>query len=34
MNLHDYIAKAKKILKEDAGSEGFCYLLKYNGELK
>lgn len=34
MNLHDYIAKAKRILKEDAGSEGFCYLLKYNGELK
>jgi GTP cyclohydrolase II len=34
MNLQDYIAKAKRILREDAGSEGFLYLLKYKGELK
>lgn len=33
MNLKDYIAKAKKVLKEDAGSEGFCYCLKYKGTL-
>lgn len=34
MNLQDYIAKAKRVLREDAGSEGFCYVLQYKGELK
>jgi hypothetical protein len=37
MDLKEYIAKAKAVLnpiKEDAGSEGFCYLLKYSGSLK
>lgn len=34
MNLKEYIAKAKRILKEDAGSEGTCFLVKHEGELK
>lgn len=33
MNLKEYIARAKRILKEDAGSEGLCYLLKFKGTL-
>lgn len=33
MNLKEYIARAKKILKEDAGSEGLCYLVKFKGTL-
>lgn len=34
MDLKEYIAKAKRILREDAGSEGLCYLLKFKGSLK
>lgn len=33
MKLADYIAKAKRILKEDAGSEGMVYLLSVKGNL-
>ena len=33
MNLKEYIARAKKILKEDTGSEGLCYLVKFKGTL-
>jgi len=34
MNFSEFIEKAKMVLKEDAGSEGSAYLLKYEGELK
>lgn len=34
MDLKEYIAKAKRVLREDAGSEGLCYLLKFKGSLK
>lgn len=34
MNLEEYLKKAKRILKEDAGSEGLCYRVYYTGELK
>jgi len=30
----EFLERAKMILKEDAGSEGMCYLLKYKGALK
>jgi hypothetical protein len=33
-NYGEFLAKAKMVLKEHAGSEGFAYLLKYKGELK
>ena len=34
MDLKEYIARAKRILKEDAGSEGLCYCVKFKGTLK
>ena len=34
MGLKEYIARAKRILKEDAGSEGLCYCVKFKGTLK
>lgn len=34
MDLKEYIKKAKKILKEDAGSEGLCYKVYYTGNLE
>lgn len=34
MSLREYIEKAKRILREDAGSEGMAYLLKFKGTLK
>ena len=30
----EFLERAKMILKEDAGSEGMAYLLKYKGALK
>lgn len=33
MNYPEFIEKAKKILKEDAGSEGLSYLVEYKGTL-
>ena len=33
MDLKEYIEKAKRVLREDAGSEGLCYGLKYKGTL-
>lgn len=34
MLIREFIEKAKRVLKEDAGSEGFSYKLKYKGSLK
>ena len=34
MNFKDLKAKAKSILREDAGCEGLAYSLEYTGELK
>ena len=34
MNSADLITKGKMVLKEDAGSEGFAYIVKFKGELK
>ena len=34
MNFADLITKGKMVLKEDAGSEGFAYIVKFKGELK
>ena len=33
MNFSEFLAKAKIILKEDAGSEGFSYIVKFRGKL-
>lgn len=34
MNFSEFIKKAKTVLREDAGSEGTAYKVKYTGELK
>ena len=34
MNFKDFLTKAKMVLKEDAGSEGMSYKVKFKGELK
>ena len=34
MNIPEYIAKAKKVLKEDAGSEGMQYIVEAKSGLK
>ena len=34
MNFADLISKGRRVLKEDAGSEGFAYIVKFKGELK
>lgn len=33
MNFSEFLQKAKMVLKEDAGSEGLCYIVKFKGEL-
>lgn len=33
MNLKEYIERAKKVLNEDAGSEGMSYKLTYKGTI-
>lgn len=33
MNFADFVKRAKMVLKEDAGSEGTAYLVKFKGNL-
>lgn len=34
MNYPEFLKRAKQVLREDAGSEGMAYIIKYKGELK
>ena len=34
MSYSEFLKQAKQVFKEDAGSEGSAYIVKYNGELK